>query len=133
MVFDSTEFLTLIQSMNLLQEVELPTGSLFRFIFYRIILSFHQRGAVGESYPESQADMAESPSIQTTSRDFIKRLYRTRVLQTLGIYIPVAWFIAEFTSRVTESFGLPPWVAGGAMALLIAGIPFVAFLHGPFR
>ena len=51
------------------------------------------------------------------------RLLEARVIQTLAIYVPVGWLLTEIVASATETFGLPDWMAGGAMALLIAGIP----------
>lgn len=62
-----------------------------------------------------------------------RRLYETRVIQTLAIYIPVAWVAVEILDVVAERFSLPGWVAGGAVVLFIAGIPVTAFLAWAFQ
>lgn len=61
------------------------------------------------------------------------RLVGARVIQTLAIYIPVGWVLTEIATAATENFGLPAWVPGLAMTLLIAGVPVVAFLSWAFQ
>jgi Tfp pilus assembly protein PilF/TolB-like protein len=56
-----------------------------------------------------------------------------RVIQTLAIYIPVAWVFTEIVTAATANFGLPAWLPGLAMVLLISGIPVVAFLAWAFQ
>jgi TolB-like protein/Tfp pilus assembly protein PilF len=77
--------------------------------------------------------MGEKQEDQSAENSFLKRVYHTRLVQTLALYIPVAWFLNEFIAYATESFGLPPWIAGVAMALFIASIPVVAFLAWVFQ
>jgi hypothetical protein len=63
----------------------------------------------------------------------VKLLYDARVLQTLAIYIPVAWILTEIVTQATDNFGLPLFLPGLSMVLLIAGIPVVAFLAWAFQ
>ena len=72
-------------------------------------------------------------SEQSTNSSLLKRLIDARVIQTLAIYIPVGWVLTEIVSAAAENFGLPYWVPGLAMVLLIAGIPVVAFLAWAFQ
>lgn len=66
-------------------------------------------------------------------KGLLARLIEARVIQTLAIYIPVGWVLAEITTAATPYFGLPAWVPGLAMVLLISGIPVVAFLAWAFQ
>lgn len=61
------------------------------------------------------------------------RLIEARVIQALAIYLPVGWVLTEIATAATDNFGLPDWVPGLAMTLLIAGIPVVAFLSWAFQ
>lgn len=69
----------------------------------------------------------------TEQTSFWTRLVQARVIQSLAIYIPVGWVLTEIATAATENFGLPAWVPGLAMTLLIAGIPVVAFLSWAFQ
>jgi serine/threonine-protein kinase len=75
----------------------------------------------------------DTPTENRPEPSFLKRLLETRVVQTLAVYVPVAWFCNEFLAYATESFGFPQWIAGAAMALFIASIPVVAFLAWVFQ
>lgn len=75
---------------------------------------------------EQQKDQPDGPSL-------LRRIYQTRMVQTLVIYISMAWFLNEFIDYATESFGLPAWIAGTAMVLFISSIPVVAFLAWVFQ
>jgi len=77
--------------------------------------------------------MVEQSTDRPAEPSFLKRVYQTRLVQTLAIYVPSAWFLNEFIAYATESFGLPAWIAGVAMALFIASIPVVAFLAWVFQ
>lgn len=77
--------------------------------------------------------MTDSSSQQDTDDSFLSRLSRTRVIKTLAIYISVGWVLTEIATGATETFNLPDWVAGGALALLISGIPVVVFLAWTFQ
>lgn len=68
-----------------------------------------------------------------TETSFWRRLYETRVIQTLAIYIPVAWVVVEILDVIAERFALPGWVGAGAIILFIAGIPVTAFLAWAFQ
>lgn len=69
----------------------------------------------------------------TAQSSLWSRLVQARVIQSLAIYIPVGWVLTEIATAATENFGLPAWVPGLAMTLLIAGIPVVAFLSWAFQ
>lgn len=77
--------------------------------------------------------MVEQDKDQPARHTLFRRIYHTRVVQTLVIYISVAWFFNEFIDYATESFGLPARIAGIAMVLFIASIPVVAFLAWVFQ
>jgi TolB-like protein len=72
-------------------------------------------------------------SDQSTNSSFLKRLIEARVIQTLAIYIPVGWILTEIATQATDTFSLPYWIPGSAMALFIAGIPVAAFLAWAFQ
>jgi tetratricopeptide (TPR) repeat protein len=70
---------------------------------------------------------------RNAGKGLLARLIEARVIQTLAIYIPVGWVLAEITTTATPYFGLPDWVPGLAMVMLISGIPVVAFLSWAFQ
>jgi len=67
------------------------------------------------------------------NRGILRRLLDARAIQTLAIYIPVAWVFTEIITAATANFGLPTWLPGLAMVVLISGIPVVAFLVWAFQ
>jgi tetratricopeptide (TPR) repeat protein len=55
----------------------------------------------------------------------IREVHRRSVWQVLAIYLVGSWVALQVADAVTESAGLPAWVPGFALVLLIMGLPIV--------
>lgn len=70
-------------------------------------------------------------------RRLITEAHRRSVWQVLGIYLGGAWVAFQVVQALTENAGLPTWLPGLALALLVLGLPVVvatAFVQeGPPR
>jgi TolB-like protein len=62
-----------------------------------------------------------------------QKLKQMRVVQTLTLYIPIAWVAVEMLSAIVEKLLLPAWISSIATILFIAGIPVAAFLAWAFQ
>lgn len=73
------------------------------------------------------------PEENTPAASLWQKLKKMRVVQTLTLYIPIAWICVEILTAVVEKLLLPPWISSIAMILFIAGIPVAAFLAWAFQ
>jgi hypothetical protein len=59
----------------------------------------------------------------------LKRLiieaHRRSLWQVLGIYFVTAWIVIRVVGQLTQAAGLPDWVPGFSLALLLVGLPLV--------
>ena len=67
-----------------------------------------------------------------------KEIHRRSLWQILGIYLAASWIALQVVNEVADSVGLPDWVSGAAIVLLVLGFPVVmttAFVQrgGPAR
>jgi len=65
-------------------------------------------------------------------KNVIHEIHRRSLWQVLGIYIAVSWVVLQVVDVVGSNFGLPAWVAPGALVILLLGLPIViatAFLQ----
>ncbi|NIR43245.1 MAG: hypothetical protein GWN99_04880, partial [Gemmatimonadetes bacterium] len=58
-------------------------------------------------------------------KQVILEIHRRSLWQVLTIYVGASWFVLEVTDQVIERFLLPEWVYGGAVILLLIGLPIV--------
>jgi serine/threonine protein kinase/TolB-like protein len=62
-----------------------------------------------------------------------QKLKQMRVVQTLTLYVPIAWICVEILIATVEKLLLPQWISSMAMIVFIAGIPVAAFLAWAFQ
>jgi hypothetical protein len=55
----------------------------------------------------------------------IQEIHRRSLWQVLGIYLGGAWVALQGIEALVSVLGLPEWVPGFAVVLLIAGLPIV--------
>lgn len=55
----------------------------------------------------------------------LAEIHRRSLWQVLGIYLAGSWVALQVAREVTESVGLPEWVPGAAIVLLVIGFPIV--------
>ena len=53
----------------------------------------------------------------------IQEIHRRLLWQVLGIYLGGAWVAFQGIEALVSGLGLPEWVPGFALALLIVGLP----------
>ncbi|MDX1674190.1 MAG: hypothetical protein R3314_05240 [Longimicrobiales bacterium] len=58
-------------------------------------------------------------------RDIIHEIHRRSLWQVLGIYVVASWIIYQVVLALFEGIGLPSWVPGTALVLLLVGLPIV--------
>jgi TolB-like protein/Flp pilus assembly protein TadD len=58
-------------------------------------------------------------------RRLIHEVHRRSLWQVLAIYLAGAWVALQVVNEVTRSVGLPDWVSGAAVVLLVIGFPIV--------
>ena len=58
-------------------------------------------------------------------RDIITEAHRRSLWQVFGVYVALAWGVYQVIKELTELFGLPDWVPGLAIVLLLIGLPIV--------
>src|SRR5210317_110923 len=55
----------------------------------------------------------------------IQEIHRRSLWQVLGIYLVGAWVAFQGIEALVSGLGLPEWVPGVALVLLIVGLPIV--------
>jgi len=67
-------------------------------------------------------------------KEILAEIHRRSLWQVLGIYLAASWVAIQVVNEIGDAVGLPEWVSGGAVVLLVIGFPIVlatAFLqHG---
>jgi tetratricopeptide (TPR) repeat protein len=58
-------------------------------------------------------------------RRLIQEIHRRSLWQVMGIYLGVSWGALQVVDGITKSAGLPDWVPGFALVLLVIGFPVV--------
>ncbi|HEY0304507.1 MAG TPA: hypothetical protein VGC44_06025 [Longimicrobiales bacterium] len=71
-------------------------------------------------------------------KNIITEAHRRSLWQVLGVYLALSWGVYQVVKELTQLFGLPDWVPGFAIVLLLIGLPIVlatAFVQegGPTR
>ncbi|MEX0894052.1 MAG: tetratricopeptide repeat protein [Gemmatimonadota bacterium] len=61
----------------------------------------------------------------TGLKRLIREAHRRSLWQVMGIYAFTSWVIYQVVLALFEGIGLPPWVPGTALALLLVGLPIV--------
>ncbi len=56
---------------------------------------------------------------------FVDEIHRRSLWQVVGIYLGASWVVLQVVETLTETTGLPDWVAPGAIVLLLIGFPIV--------
>ena len=55
----------------------------------------------------------------------VREAHRRSLWQVLGVYLAVSWGVFQVVKELTELFGLPDWVPGFGIVLLLIGLPIV--------
>lgn len=55
----------------------------------------------------------------------VREVHRRSLWQVLGLYLAGSWVSLQVVREVTESVGLPEWVPGLAIIILVIGLPIV--------
>ncbi|MGD8869177.1 MAG: tetratricopeptide repeat protein [Gemmatimonadales bacterium] len=58
-------------------------------------------------------------------KQLVHEIHRRSLWQVTTVYVGASWFVLEVTDQVIERFLLPEWVYGGAIILLLIGLPIV--------
>jgi TolB-like protein len=58
-------------------------------------------------------------------RRLVREIHRRSIWQVLSIYLVSGWIAYEVIESLTDGLGLPSWLPGAAVVLLIAGLPIV--------
>jgi eukaryotic-like serine/threonine-protein kinase len=58
-------------------------------------------------------------------RHLIVEAHRRSLWQVLGVYLVSAWVVLQVVGQLTQAAGLPDWVPGFSLALLLIGLPIV--------
>lgn len=58
-------------------------------------------------------------------KKLIREIHRRSIWQVLVIFLGTSWGVLEMVDHVVERFGMPEWVYGGALILLLLGFPVV--------
>jgi hypothetical protein len=63
----------------------------------------------------------------------IQEIHRRSLWQVLGIYLVGAWVAFQGIEALVSGLGLPEWVPGCALVVMIMGLPIVlaSFLSAP--
>ncbi len=65
-------------------------------------------------------------------RDLVQEIHRRSMWQVLLIYVGGSWVVWEAIEGISSTAGLPDWVPGAALILILIGLPIVvatAFVH----
>jgi eukaryotic-like serine/threonine-protein kinase len=58
-------------------------------------------------------------------RHLIVEAHRRSLWQVLGVYLVTSWIVIQVVGQLTQAAGLPDWVPGFSLALLLVGLPIV--------
>ena len=58
-------------------------------------------------------------------RSLIQEIHRRSLWQVLGIYLVGAWVAFQGIEALVSGLGLPEWVPGFALVVMIIGLPIV--------
>jgi eukaryotic-like serine/threonine-protein kinase len=58
-------------------------------------------------------------------RHLIVEAHRRSLWQVLGVYLVTSWVVIQVVGQLTQAAGLPDWVPGFSLALLLVGLPIV--------
>lgn len=58
-------------------------------------------------------------------RQVIREAHRRSLWQVFGVYLALSWGVYQVVKELTQLFGLPDWVPGFAIVLLLIGLPIV--------
>ena len=58
-------------------------------------------------------------------RRLIREIHRRSLWQVLGIYLAASWGVLQVVDTVVDTAGLPDWLPGLALILLLVGLPVV--------
>jgi tetratricopeptide (TPR) repeat protein len=58
-------------------------------------------------------------------RQVVREAHRRSLWQVLGVYLALSWGVYQVVKELTQLFGLPDWVPGFAIVLLLIGLPVV--------
>ena len=86
---------------------------------YRLIAPVEERSAAAPAATEP----ARGP--ESRLRSLIQEIHRRSLWQVLGIYLGGAWVAFQGIEALVSVLGLPEWVPGFALVVLIVGLPIV--------
>jgi TolB-like protein len=75
----------------------------------------------------SGSSPVESSALSNTP-NFLKQLWKRRVVQFGGLYLGAAWVLLQLAMAIEETMNLPDWVDQTALVLLVIGFPLVLIL-----
>lgn len=55
----------------------------------------------------------------------VREAHRRSLWQVLGVYLALSWGVYQVVKELTDLFGLPDWVPGFGIVLLLIGLPIV--------
>ena len=58
-------------------------------------------------------------------RDLVREIHRRSIWQVLAIYVGGSWVVWEAIEGISGTAGLPDWVPGAALILILIGLPIV--------
>lgn len=58
-------------------------------------------------------------------KQIVREAHRRSLWQVFGVYLALAWGVYQVVKELTELFGLPDWVPGLGIVLLLIGLPIV--------
>ena len=58
-------------------------------------------------------------------KQLVTEAHRRSLWQVFGVYVAIAWGVYQIVKELTELFGLPDWVPGLGIVLLLIGLPIV--------
>jgi len=58
-------------------------------------------------------------------KEILAEIHRRSLWQVLGVYLAASWVAIQVVNEIGEAVGLPEWVSGGALVLLVIGFPIV--------
>jgi serine/threonine-protein kinase len=86
---------------------------------YRLIATVEEHPATVPALSEPARGPVSRPRL------FIHELHRRSLWQVLGIYLVGAWVAFQGIEALVSALGLPEWVPGFALVLLVVGLPIV--------
>jgi TolB-like protein/Tfp pilus assembly protein PilF len=86
---------------------------------YRLIATIEEHPATAPATSEPARGPVSRPRL------LIQEIHRRSLWQVLGIYLVGAWVAFQGIEALVSGLGLPEWVPGFALVLLIVGLPIV--------